>query len=90
MLRSSASVIYQSHAMAGKKKKRFRKHDKHRLLAEGRNEKWVETPLKSFVINYTERLLDQTWAREERSIGLFYLLLFCLPLSGFAVFRQLC
>lgn len=89
MLRSSASVIYQSHAMAGQKNP-FHKHDKSRLLAAGKNEKWVETPLKSFLINYTERLLDQTWAREERSIGLFYLLFFCLPLSGSAVFGHLC
>lgn len=59
MLRSSASVIYQSHAMAGQKPP-FRKHDEYRLLAAGKNEKWVETPLKSFLINYKERLLDQT------------------------------
>lgn len=67
-------------------KKSIHKHDKHWLLSEGWKEKWFETPLKPVVINYTEGFLDQTWAREERSIGLFYLLLFCLPLSGPAVF----
>lgn len=66
------------------------KHDKHRLLDERKNKKWVEMPLKSVVIYYTERLLDQTWARKERSIGFLHLLLFCLPLSGSAVFRHLC
>lgn len=45
---------------------------------------------KSFVISYTKRLLDHAWAREEGSDRLFYFLLFCFPLSGFAVFRHLC
>lgn len=45
---------------------------------------------KSFVINHTKKLLDHIWAREEGSNHLFYFLLFCFPLSGFAVFRHLC
>lgn len=40
-----AFLIYHSHAVAGQNPT-FCKHDKHRLLDEGRNEKWVEVPVK--------------------------------------------
>lgn len=59
MLMSSSSVIYQSHAMAGEKKSKNWEHDRHSLLAEGWNENQVETLLKSFVIDCTERPLGQ-------------------------------